>query len=178
MALSDLQTAAQVLGDVWQSNLSTPAAAQDAANCTFESEFTISRLSDDVNAQGAANALVEAIVVTVPRRATVVSVTAVPTTATALNADATNFAQFVIQSRASGTNGANALTLGTTNTTPLANTGTGNWSQWNAVAMNVTSFDPTNAVIPAGGTLTFKYTKSGVGVIVPAATYSFRIRYL
>lgn len=176
--MSDLTIAAQVLGDTWISNTSTTAAAQDAANCCFESEFTVTRLADDVNAQGAANALVEQTVVTVPRRAMVVSVTAVPQTATALNADATNFAQFTILSRSSATNGANSLSLGVTNSSPTANGGTGNWSQWNAVSMTVNSFDPLNTVIPVGGSLNFKYTKSGVGVVVPAAVYTFRIRYL
>ncbi len=176
---SDLQIANQVLADTWgPSNCSSMAGGQDAANCVFESEFTITRLADDVNAQGAANALVEQVVVQVPRRAMVVSVTAVPLTSTTLAADVTNFAQFTIQSRASGTNGANALSLGVTNSSPTANSGTGNWSQWNAVTMNVNAFDPVNTVIPVGGTLTFKYTKSGVGVIVPAAVYTFRIRYL
>ena len=174
MALSDLQLAnLGLVGAVTAAVTSTMVNAQDTANALFESEFPFNKAADD---GAAATATAETVLVTVPRRAKLVSVIYVPSTATNLVASDTNYASIIMQSR-DGAGGV-AKVLGTTTTKTAGSGGTGNWTQWLSVNGVVTPFDPTNFVIPAGGSLTFQITKAGTGVVVPAGSLTARILYL
>jgi hypothetical protein len=172
--MSDLQNANQgLIGAVFEAVCSSVAGAADAANSMFESEFTWVKTAD----ANAAATLAELVIFSAPRRAALISATFTESDSTGVVAVAANYASIVFNSR-NPTTGA-ALSLGTTNSSPVANGGTGNWAgQWNAQALTCTPFDPTNAVIPAGGSLTVSIAKAGVGVIVPAGTTTFRVRYL
>ena len=172
---TDLQNANLGLGGaVFDAVCSTQAAAADSANALFEQESYYLKTADD---GAAATNTAEFVIQSVPRRAMLVDAKYVPATATALVAVAANYAQFILQSRNGA--GGSALGLGTTNTQPVANGGTGNFAgQWQSQALTVTAFDPNNAVIPAGGVLTFQIIKQGSGVVVPGGTMTARIRYI
>lgn len=172
---TDLQNANLGLaGAVFDAVTSTQAAAADVANAMFETEVSFYKAADD---GAAATNTAETNLQWVPRRAMLVSATYIPATATALVAVAANYASIQFQSR-NGAGGA-PLALGTTNTTPTANGGTANWlGQWQSQNLTCTAFDPTNAVIPANGMLTFQILKVGAGVVVPGGTLTARIRYL
>lgn len=173
--MSDLQTAnLGLVGAVFEATTSSQAAAADVANMVFEYDVPWQKTSDDAAAN--TNTAEFVLVARFPRRAKVVDAYYVSNDATGLTAVAANYAQLILQSR-NGVGG-NALSLGTTNTTPTANGGTGNWSQWNTVALTVASFDPNNAVIPQGGMLTMSILKQGAGVIVPSGTLTVRCQYL
>lgn len=172
--LTDLQAGNQGLGGaVFDAVCSSQAGAADVANSMFETEINWTKTADDASA---AATTAEFVLQTVPRRAMLVDLKYVPNGATGLNQSTTTYATLTLFSR-NGVGG-NALTLGATNTTPTANGGTGNWSQWNTVTFNAAAFDATNTVIPAGGMVTFSIAKVSTGVIVPAGTLTARIRYI
>lgn len=174
MGLTDLQaTNLGLQGGVFDAVASSQAGAADCANAMFETEINWIKTADDASA---AAATAEFVLGTLPRRCMVVDLKYVSNDATGLTANAANYATITLSSRNGA--GGNALTLGTTNTTPTANGGTGNWSQWNTVTLNVAAFDPTNAVIPLGGMATVTVAKQGSGVIVPAGTLTMRVRFI
>lgn len=172
---TDLQNAnLGIIGAVTAAVTASMAGAQDVANSLFETEVYWNRTADDANA---AATQAEFILQRCPRRAMLVDAYYTPATATGVTAVAANYAQIIFQSR-DGLGGS-ALSLGTTNTTPTANGGTGNWAgQWKNQALTVTAFDATNAVIPAGGVLTVSIAKQGAGVTLPGGTITARLRYV
>lgn len=172
---SDLQRAnAGMIGAVFEAVTSTNAAAQDAANLMFENDFEFVKAADD--GAGTTNTA-EVVLGRLARRAMLVGATFTPNGATGLVANATNYAAVLFQSRDGA--GGSPLSLGQTNTQPVANGGTGNFAQWTNVPLTVTAFDPNNAVIPAGGLLTMNILKTGgAGVVFPAGTFSAQVRYL
>ncbi len=187
MGLSDLQLSALSLQQLFEavcsantgaavSGFTAPAAgigAQDIALGLMEAEYTVFRSGDDA---GALSGTLEQVMWAAPKRAMVVAAQLVPTNATGLTAATVNYAQVNLNCRQNGTGTAKAL--GTTATLPTANGGTGNWTQWNAVALNVTAFDPANTVINAGDSLTFSVNKIGSGVVVPAFSITARVRFV
>ncbi len=173
MSLTDLQLVQQTFQGLFEAVCSSLANAGDMANAMLESEINWQKTADDASA---AATTAEFVLQTVPRRALLRSAWFVPATATALTSNATNYSSIVFQSRNGA--GGSALSLGTTNTTPTANGGTGNWSQWNTVNLTVTAFDPNNQVIPALGLLTASIAKGGAGVITPGGTLTARIQYI
>ena len=174
MTVSDLQAANTSLsGSFFEAVCANPA---DVANSLFENDLEWIKLADD-GAAGTATA--EFVLGTVQRRAMLVSVEFVPNGATGLVANDTNYASLIIQGR-DGLGGA-AKVLSTLTTKTAASGGSGNWAQWANVvvpAAAVQPFDPNLYVIAAGGLVTLQVTKTGTGVIVPAGTYTARIRYL
>lgn len=172
--MSDLQTATVgLVGAVFEASTSSQAAASDCANAMFEVVVPFGKAADD---GAAATNTVELVLAKLPRRAKLVDATFTPSGATGLVAVAANFAQIIFQAR--NGSGGSALSLGTTNTTPTANGGTGNFAQWNTVPLTVAPFDPTNAVIPAGGVLTLQILKVGAGVVFPLGNFTARLQYL
>lgn len=169
MGLTDLQASQQTLQGLFEAVCVVPG---DTANAFLETEVNFSK-ADDANATAT---LAETVLQTCPRRATLKSAAYVSNTATGLTAVAANYTQLVFNAR-NGVGGS-SLALGTTNSQPTANGGTGNWSQWNTVALTVAAFDPNNAVIPAGGMLNFSIAKQGAGVITPGGTLTARIFYM
>lgn len=161
-----------------------PAAgvgAQDISLGLFEQEIPWYKTLDDA---GALAATPEFVLLSVAKRTMLVSAQYVPQNATGLTAVVTNYAQMIFQARTITSGlaingfGTSPYALGTTNTLPTANGGTGNFSQWNAVPLNVNQFDPNNTCIPPNGSLTFQIAKVGAGIIVPGGTLTARVRYV
>ena len=176
MALTDLQQATISLQGYFEAICSGQLGALDAAQSFFENDLEYVKLAND---GAAATATAEFVLGTIQRRAQLVSISFVPNDATGLVASDANYASLIVQSR-DGIGGA-AKVLATATTKTAASGGTGNWAQWNNVAVPaaaVQPFDATNFVIPAGGLLTFQITKTGSGVVVPVGTFTARIRYL
>lgn len=170
MANTDLQQVQLTLQGLFEAVCSN---WNDMANCMLEQEINWQKTADDASA---AATTAEFVLQTVPRRAKLVSAWYVPNNGTGLTANASNYSSLIFQSRNGA--GGSALSLGTTNTTPTANGGTGNWSQWNTVNLAITAFDPNNQVIPALGFLTLNIAKGSAGVVTPAGTLTARIQYL
>jgi hypothetical protein len=187
MALSDLALGALSLQQLFEavasanvgtavSGFTQPAAgigAQDLALGMFETEFNYTKAADDA---GAGNISLEVSAGSVPKRSMLVAAQIVPNNATGLTAVTANYAVIAINARS--TTLGTAKSLGVTNTLPTANGGTGSWTQWNGVNMNVTAFDPVNTVLNAGDAVTFGIGKVGSGVTVPGFTITFRLRYV
>lgn len=176
MSLTDLQAAMISLQGYFEAVCSGQPGALDVAQSMLENDLEYVKIAND---GAAATATAEFVMGTVARRAQLVSVAFVPNDATGLTASDTNYASLIVQSR-DGLGGA-AKVLATVKTQTSPTGGTGNWTQWNSIAVPaaaVQPFDPTNFVIPAGGLLTFQITKTGTGVVVPVGTFTARIRYL
>ena len=154
----------------------------DCANSLMEVSFFYDKPSlskpgpaDDTNAT---DATAELVLAYVPRRAKLVSCTYTPSTSTNLTAAASNNATLNVFARPGLTGVTSTLTLATAVTTVLASGGTGNFAQWTPVVIPVNAFDPTNNVIPAGGSLTFSIVKNSSGVVVPGGRLHVRIQYV
>jgi hypothetical protein len=116
---------------------------------------------DKAAADGAAaNATAEHMIFRARQACTVRSVHYLPDAA--LTADNGNYATITVQKRAAG--GGSPVTVAS-KTTQI--TGSGNWTQWVAVALAL-STTAANIKLAAGETLTVAITKTGTGVVVPA----------
>lgn len=182
MALTGLQLAQLALQGLIEGATSGLASggvpeALDAANSLQETELFWTKTADDANINATT---AEFVLGVLPRRSRLVAATYVPSDNTGLTANAANYATLTIQARSSATNGlvTSPNALSSTNTTPTANGGTGNWTQWNSVPLNVAAFDPTNTVVPVGAAVTFQIAKTAPGITVPAGTLMVRLQYI
>lgn len=130
---------------------------------------------DDVNAT---DAFAEVVLGYLPRRAKMVAATYTPTTTTNLVASASNYVTMTLQARPGLTGVTSTLVLAQAISTVATSGGTGNWSQWTPVSLNVNAFDPTNNVLVAGSVLTFKIAKASAGTVVPGGCLSVRVQYV
>ena len=168
MSLTDAQQVNLTLNGLFEPVANSPA---DMANALQEELFTWRKTAADTNAT---DATAEFSFAGITRRAKLVSATYYAENT--LTSSDTTYATLTLSSRDG--KGGSALNLGDTLTKTAANGGTGNWNQWGAITMTANAFDPNNAVIPAGGLLTFKIAKASTGVAVPAGTLFVRIQYL
>lgn len=172
---SDGQLAAVGLsGAVFTPVVGTFSNAADLANGVFEVEFPWVKTITDVNGGDATN---EFVLGYLPRNSMLVSAKFTPVAAATI-ANITNFATLVIASR--DVNGANTANLALINTTPVANGGTGNWTAWNSVDLNVYAYDANNTRVQAGGCVTFKINKVAnvATCVLPGGTLTLRLRYV
>ena len=169
---SDLQAADIALQSLLVSVCSNPV---DTANSLMENDFEWIQAADAANATAVT---AELAIAWVPRRAMVVSANYTPSTSTGLAQSATLYATLTLTSRAGTTTGGASLQLAQAISTLATSGGTGNWTQWVPVPFGVNAFDPNNAVIPAGGIITYKSAVASTGTIIPGGLLQVRIRYV
>ena len=85
--------------------------------------------------------------------------------AAALTAHDTNYKTVTVSWRSAAGGAATVVATGTTKTS--GGGGSGNWTAFVPVSLPVTA---ANATLPAGGQLTFLFSKAGTGVKLPAGT--------